>query len=199
MRMRPVHGVVVATAVGTAAAFGASAIKDTTHLGAAAKAQSGKKVDRIVKTRARTLDAQEKALRKARRYRTPALPKVPAAPGPVPSYSYAAPARPVAAATPPAPVKVLATRHVTLTRVVHRRPLQTGPSHRNRDLGEPTTTSTTTTTTEDTPTTTAPSVTTTSQAPVTHTTSSTTSSGGSSGSGDSSHDGSDDGGSGSDS
>jgi hypothetical protein len=165
MRMRPIHGVIVATAVGTAAAFGASAIKDTTHLGAAAQTQSQKDIDRIARARARTLAAQEKALGRARRYRTPALPPVPAAPGPVPPYSDAAPAQPVATA-PPAPAGSMTTRHLTPARVVRR----SGSIHPNRDAAE-----VTTTTIGDTPTTTTPAVTTTSRAPLARTTTSTTS------------------------
>jgi hypothetical protein len=169
MRMRPIHGVIVATAVGTAAAFGASAIKDTTHLGAAAQAQSQKNIDRIVRARARTLAAQEKALGRARRYRTPALPPVPAAPGPVPPYADAAPAQPVATA-PPAPAGSMTTRHLTPTRVVRR----SGSIHPNRDAAE-VTTAAAAATIGDTPTTT-PAVTTTSRAPLARTTTSTPSS-----------------------
>jgi hypothetical protein len=176
MRMRPIHGAVVAVAIGGATAFGASAIKDTTHLGAAAQAKPAQNVDAIVEVRRHKLDAEEKALRKARRYRTPKLPAVPAAPGPVPSYSsYAVAQQPAAA--PPTPTRPAQTRHVTLTRVVHRH-AHSKPVHRvtrpSPDELTPTTT-TTTTTSETTPTTTT--VTTTTQGPVTTSTTSTVSSG----------------------
>lgn len=172
MRMRPIHGVVVATAVGAAAAFGASAIKNTTHLGAAAQAQSGQKVDGIVRARRLKLDAEEKALRKARRYHTPKLPSVPAAPHSAPAYAYASAPQPVAA-PPPTPAKAAPVRHITLTRVVHKHAHRKPASKPKTTSSE--TTPTTTTTTEDTqPTTTT--VATTSQPPVTTTTTSTTSS-----------------------
>ncbi|MGZ4410611.1 MAG: hypothetical protein ACXVY8_00620 [Gaiellaceae bacterium] len=172
MRMRPIHGVVVATAVGAAAAFGASAVKNTTHLGAAAQAQSGQKVDGIVRARSRKLDAEETALRKARRYHTPKLPSVPAAPHSIPSYAYASAPQPVAVPPPPPSAKAAPVRHLTLTRVVHRHVHHKPASEPRTTSTETTPTTTTTEETQPTPTT----VTTTSQPPVTKTTSSTTSS-----------------------